>query len=145
MLLDIDSQTKTVVRYELDLDAGTLSEPQIVVDLRGGNVFPDGMIVTPDEKSVIVAMYNPNDAPHGEARQYGIADGQLEAVWKTPQSSQVTCPQLIELDGHVKLILTTAVERMPPERLRYRQNAGCLFVADTEFDRLSPAPEFQIP
>ncbi len=144
-LLDIDSQTKTVVRYDLDIDTGTLSESAIVVDLRDGNVFPDGMIVTPDEQSVIVAIYNPNDAPHGEARQYGIEDGCLEAVWKTPQSPQVTCPQLIEVAGRVKLILTTAVERMPPSRQLHSQNAGCLFVADTDFKDTSAAPVFQVP
>ncbi len=137
-LLDIDSPTKTVVAYPFNPDRPALGEPRTVVDLRNGDGVPDGMILTPDEQSVIVALYNPADAPYGEARQYSIATGDLEAVWRTPASPQVTCPLLVELDGQVKLVLTTAVEHMPAERQERYPNAGCLFIGDTHFDR---APE----
>ncbi len=143
-LLDIDSPTKTIVEYPLDVAAGKLGEAHIVVDLRNGSVFPDGMILTPDEQSVIVSMYNPADASHGETRQYRLADGEQEAVWKTPGSPQVTCPQLISHDDTIKLVMTTAIEHMPQERLASHPNAGCLFIANTDFDGLPNQPVFEI-
>lgn len=144
VLLDIDSPAKTVVRYELDVTAGTLSEPQVVVDLRAEGVFPDGMVGTPDGQSVIVAIYNPHDAPLGEARQYGLAEGQLEAVWQTPGSPQVTCPQLIRIGGKVQLVLTTAAENMSDEKRARYPSAGCLFVAETPFTSVPDTPLFSI-
>lgn len=141
-LLDIDSPTKTVVEYLFDTDEGRLGQPRVAVDLRGGDVFPDGMIMTPNQQSVIIALYNPNDAPHGEARQFRIADGELEAIWTTPGSPQVTCPQLVRVDERVELILTTAVEHMPPERERNYPNAGAIFCADSPFSEPSPQPRF---
>jgi sugar lactone lactonase YvrE len=143
-LLDVDSPTKIVVAYDLDVDAGTVSEPKMVVDLRKGDVFPDGMIVTPDEKSVIISMYNPGDAEYGETRQYGIASGTLEAVWKCKASPQVTCPQLVDVDGRAKLVMTTAVEHMPAERREKYPGAGCLFIGETPFEFVTDAPVFQI-
>ena len=143
-LYDIDSPSKTVVRYTLDVAAGTLSEPQVVIDLTAGSVFPDGMIATPDGKSVIIAMFNPDDAESGEAQQFSLSDGSVEAVWKVPGSPRVTCPQLVQFDGRVQLVLTTAVEGMPPEQLAKHPNAGCLFVAQTEFDALPETPVYAI-
>jgi sugar lactone lactonase YvrE len=143
-LLDIDSPTKTVVAYPINLDKPSLGEPQVVVDLRSGDGVPDGMILTPDEQSVIVALYNPTDAPHGEARQYSLATGQVEAVWRTEGSPQVTCPQLVEIDGRIKLVLTTAVEHMPAARQKKATHAGCLFIGDTPFDRLNKAAVYEL-
>jgi len=139
-LLDIDTPTRTVVEYPLDADAGRIGEPRIVVDLRDDEGYPDGMIMTPDGQSVIVAIFNPNDAAFGEARQYGLDSGSLEAVWKTEGSPQVTCPQFVSWQGKVKLILTTAAEHMSPEKMARHSNAGCLFVGDTPFDQCPDAP-----
>ena len=144
-LIDIDSPTKTVVRYELDLEAGTLSQPETVVDVTSGDVFPDGMIATPDGNGVIISFYNPNPAEAGETRQYSLADGSLQHVWQSPGSPQATCPQLVHTEAGVKLIVTTAVEHMPSERLAGAPNAGCLFVADTGFDGTPETPRFVIP
>jgi sugar lactone lactonase YvrE len=144
-LIDIDTPTKTVVRYALDVAAGKLSEPEVVVDLRQGNDFPDGMIATPDCQGVIISFYNPNDAPHGETRQYSLSGGQLEAIWKTPLAPQATCPQLVRHDGQVKLVVTTAVEHMPPERLAVHRNSGCLFIGDTPFTSLPETVVFEVP
>ncbi len=68
-LLDIDSPTQTVVRYSLDVAEARLSEPETVIDLTGRPDFPDGMIATPDGRSVIIAFYNPEDVETGAARQ----------------------------------------------------------------------------
>ncbi len=142
-LLDIDTPTKQVVAYDLDAEAGTLSEPTVVVDLRDRNDFPDGMIATPDGQSVIIAFYNPIEAHHGVAGQFSLADGRMEALRKTPGSPQVTCPQLINVDGEVKLVLTTAVEHMSTEKQKRCPNAGCLYIAETPFEEISDQPKFR--
>ncbi len=129
-LLDIDTPTKTVVRYELDVERGTIGEPTIVVDMRDGDVFPDGMVATPDGGGVIIAFYNPQDAPFGEARQYNLSTGEVEAIWRTEGSPQVTCPQLVRVRGSLKIVLTTAVEHMSQLRRAAHPNAGCIFIGD---------------
>ena len=134
-LWDIDSPTQTVVHYEFDSQAAVLSEPTVVIDLRSEELFPDGMVITPDGQSVIVALYNPNDAPYGETRQYGLQSGQLEAVWKTAAAAQVTCPLLMPWEGRVSLILTTAAENMSAEKLERQPQAGALFIGETSFEQ----------
>lgn len=144
-LLDIDTPAKQVVRYSLNIATGELSAPEVVVDLTSGDDFPDGMIAAPDGQSVIIAFYNPNDVDFGAARQYSLQDGSLEAVWTVEKSPRVTCPQLVRIDGSVKLILTTADEGMTPEQQARHTNAGCLFIADTDFDDVPDTPVFQCP
>mgnify|MGYP002631408693 CR=1 FL=1 len=144
-LLDIDTPTQHVVRYTVDVAAGRLSKPEVVVDLTEGEVFPDGMVATPDGQGVIIAFYDPRDSALGEARQYSLANGELEAVWKTDRSPRVTCPLLIEIDGAVKLILTTADEGLSPEQQAQHVNAGCLFVGETGFSSVPETPIFEVP
>ena len=115
-----------------------------MVDFTSGLVFPDGMIMTPDEKSLIVAFYDPRDSEHGEACQYSIATGELERIWECPASPRVTCPRLISRNGKVELLLTTADEGMPHELRTKSVNAGALFVSETDFTELSPCPVFEI-
>ena len=126
-LLDIDTPTKLVVEYPLDGDARQLGEPRTILDLREVPSYPDGMVITPDGRSVIIAMYNPENVEEGEARQHSLIDGGLEALWKTPGSPRVTCPLLMEVGGETHLFLTTAVEHMPEEEKPQHPNAGCLF------------------
>ena len=126
--LDIDSPTRLVVEYTLD--GGTLSAPRVVLDLSDCKGVPDGMVTVPGNQSVIIAFYNPEDAPHGEARQFSLATGELENVWKTDLAPQVTCPLLLEHKGAMKLVLTTAVEHMSAEKLERHPNSGCLFIGD---------------
>ncbi len=144
-LIDIDSPSKTITRSQLNIEAGTIGEPQIVVDLTSDEVFPDGMILTPDHKSLIVALYDPGDPRFGAARQYRLSDGQLEAIWTCAGSPRVTCPQLISHKGRVRLVLTTAVEHMSAEQQQRHPNAGCLFIADTPFTELGDQPVFRCP
>lgn len=143
-LFDIDTPSQQVKQWKIDFDAGKMSNPITVVDLTEEAVYPDGMILTPDQKSVIVAIFNPGDASIGEARQYGIASGALEAVWTCSGSARVTCPQLIRYHDKVKLLLTTADEDMEPAVRDKNPNAGCLFVGDTSFDSLNDNPTFPI-
>lgn len=133
-LIDIDSPTRKVVRYPLDIDNASVGEPVTVVDVSDLESVPDGMTMSPDEQSVIISFYNPNPAEFGETRQYSLFDGSLEHIWKTPGSPQATCPLLLEMkDGSIKLIITTAVEHMPADRQAESPNAGGLFIAETSF------------
>ena len=136
-LYDIDSPKRKVVSYSLDVAGGALGEPQVVLDLSDLDGVPDGMVETPDGKSFIVAFYNPTETDIGEARQYSRS-GELECIWTTPGAPRVTCPQFIELEGKVKLVLTTAVEDMNDELLAKCPNSGHLFIGDTNFESVAP-------
>ncbi|MFO0869910.1 MAG: SMP-30/gluconolactonase/LRE family protein [Pirellulales bacterium] len=141
-LLDIDSPTKTLVEYPLDVAGGTLGEPRVVLDLRAGESFPDGMILTPDAQSVIIAFYDPRDVSHGETRQYRLADGTVEHIWRTPGSPRVTCPALVPTGTGTTLVLTTAVEHMTLSQEAQHPHAGCLFQAATHFPTVPLGPRF---
>ncbi len=142
-LLDIDSPTRRVVSYNVDVESATLSESEVCIDLTSDPAVPDGMILTPDQKSVIISMYNPTPALHGETRQYRLSDAALETVWTTPGSPQNTCPQLIRAEGKVYLVITTALEFMPEERRASSPEAGTLFFSPTQWDATNESPVFQ--
>jgi len=144
-LLDIDTPTRQVVEYPLDLEEGRVGPPKVVLDLTGDPAFPDGMILTPDGKGVVIAFYHPDSVEAGEARQYDLATGERQVVWRTPGSPQVTCPQWVPLSGKVALVLTTAVEHMSPPRQAQCPNAGALFVAETPWSEVPEPPRFPLP
>ena len=144
-LIDIDSPDRRITRSTISIADGTLGPPETIVDMTDENVFPDGMIITPDRTSLIVAVYNPGDSDRGEARQYDLQSGTLQRTWICPGAIQVTCPQLVELNGSVWLILTTAVENMQAERRKRQPDAGCLFIGDTDFKSIGAQPVFPLP
>lgn len=143
-LIDIDSPSKTITRAPLDIAAGAMGDQQIIVDLTSEDMFPDGMILTPDGQSLIVAFYHPGDPDFGVARQYGLSSSALEAEWRCPGSPRVTCPQLVRIGQEVKLVLTTAVEHMEPTQQQRYPHAGALFVGATTFDSTGDQPVFPI-
>jgi sugar lactone lactonase YvrE len=132
-LLDIDTPTKTVAGYSIDIDAGKLGERRVVLDCKDQPGFPDGMTSSPDQKSIFISFYNPDFAPNGETRQFNLADGSVIASYHTPNAPQATCPQLCKIAGKVYLIITTAVEHMTPDRLAQSIDSGSLFCAETEY------------
>jgi sugar lactone lactonase YvrE len=140
LLLDIDSPTRQVVEYALDLAGGSVGPARVVLDLTDDPAYPDGMILTPDRESVVIAFYHPDAIGAGEARQYSLESGEVEAVWRTEGSPQVTCPQWLSIAGRTALVLTTAVEQMAAARLARCPNAGALFLADTPWTEL-PDPQ----
>lgn len=132
--LDIDSPTRTIVRYELDIASGRIGPAQTIVNFEGDAAVPDGQIVTPDGKSLIVAMFHPAPASHGETRMYDIASGQLQHVWITPASPQNTCPALVHHQDKVSLLVTTAVENFDSQAVAKCPNAGRLFIGETSLE-----------
>lgn len=132
-LIDIDSPTRQIVRYQIDIVSGTLSEAEVVIDFAGDPAVPDGAILTPDQSGIIVSMFRPEVADHGQTRWYDRISGQLQCVWQTPGSPQNTCPALVRQDGAIKLVITTAVEHMTATDQQQCPNAGRLFIGDTDF------------
>lgn len=141
-LIDIDSPTRQVAAYDLDIAAGTLGPRRVLLDLTADPAVPDGAILTPDGSRLIVSMFYFQGAADGETRCYRLDDGSLQTVWKTPGSPQNTCPNLVQVGDRVKLVITTASENMTADVLAASPNAGCLFIADTDFERPTDMPAF---
>jgi sugar lactone lactonase YvrE len=139
-LFDIDTPKRNVIRYRLDVAARMVVEPKVVLDVRGCDGFPDGMVGAGDG-SVVIAFYNPAPVAAGRAVRFNLTTGDAIEEWTTPGSPRVTCPLVLNLDGRVRLVLTTATEGMPAEMREKSPEAGNLFIADTEIAR-APASEF---
>lgn len=135
-LVDIDSPNKTLDFYAYDPVAKKLGERRIIADFRDTTLYPDGLRPSPDGESVIVAFYNPEAVPEGLAREFRIRDGEILSEWRLPGSPRVTCPEVLQLDGRVKVLFTTAVEGMAPAV----PLAGTMYVGDTAYDRVPAAP-----
>jgi sugar lactone lactonase YvrE len=135
-LVDIDTPNKTLDYYPFDRTKPSLGERRIIADFRDTPLFPDGLRPSPDGESVIVAFYNPEAAPEGLAREFRIRDGEVLGEWRLAGSPRVTCPEILEYDGRVRVLFTTAVEGMDPAV----PLAGTLFLGDTAYDRVPPPP-----
>lgn len=139
ILFDIDTPTRKVVRYRLDVAARTATPDGVAIDVADQVGFPDGMCDCGDG-TVIIAFYNPDFAAAGKAIRFDLTTGKAVEEWTTPGSPRVTCPLLVKRPDGVKLILTTATEGMPAEMRAKCPNAGCLFIADTQLPTC-PEPE----
>ncbi|MGL6074517.1 MAG: SMP-30/gluconolactonase/LRE family protein [Fimbriiglobus sp.] len=122
-LWDIDTPTKQVRQYRLNMSTRSLHFERIALDLTHREDYPDGMIA--HGESAIIAFYHPGDVPHGQACIFDLDHGELTATIQTPGSPRVTCPALI--DG--TLYLTTADEGMPESLRAKHPYAGALFRA----------------
>jgi sugar lactone lactonase YvrE len=135
ILYDIDTPQRVVSRYHLDLKRRSLRADGIAVNLRTVDGFPDGMTDVGDG-TVIIAMYNPGPETDGRAFHFDLASGERLGEWIVPGSPRVTCPLLVERDGRVRLVLTTAVEGMSADLRQGAPHAGELFIADTKLESL---------
>jgi sugar lactone lactonase YvrE len=143
ILYDIDTPTRTVVRYRLDVGARKATPDGVALDLSKEPGFPDGMCGCGDG-TAIIAFYNPEFVEAGRAVRFNLTTGEAIEEWVTPGSPRVTCPLLVKRPEGVKLILTTATEGMAPEMRAKCPNAGCLFLADTTLADCPP-PELVGP
>ena len=137
LVLDIDTPTRKVVRYRLEVGTKSAVPDGVALDLTGEPGFPDGMCDGGDG-TVIVAFYNPDPIAAGRAVRYYLASGSAVEEWTTPGSPRVTCPALVQRPDGVKLILTTATEGMPADQREKCPNAGNLFIADTDLKACPP-------
>lgn len=138
-LVDIDSQPKSLCKFRLDPTLHEVRSRLTLVAPEGLPGFPDGLRLSPDGQSVIVAFYNPDPVPDGRAQQICLHTGAVLAEWIIPGSPRVTCPEFVELDGQVKVLFTTALEGMPDAIRAIAPGAGTLYIADTPFTSM-PAP-----
>lgn len=139
VLYDIDTPKKNVVRYRVDLAGRRLADATVAIDLRDQPGFPDGMTDAGDG-TAIIAFYNPDPLPAGRALRFDLRTGRALEEWTTPGSPRVTCPLLIQHEGRVRLVLTTATEGMPADQRAACPAAGDLFWAETTLERV-PAAE----
>jgi sugar lactone lactonase YvrE len=145
-LIDIDTTPKRICRYLLDAKLGRVLDVRLIRPAESLPALPDGLRPAPaghgetEGASVIVAYYNPGAVADGLAQQIRVSDGAVVCEWIVPGSPRVTCPEFVKLDGRVKLLFTTAAEGMPAEIRRQAPGAGCMYIADTEFEYLPAAP-----
>jgi sugar lactone lactonase YvrE len=138
LLFDIDTPKRNVLRYVLDLEKRTLQLDAVQLDLSAIEGFPDGMVDGGDH-TFIIAFYNPSRGGPGTAIRFDPA-GAIVEEWTTPGSPRVTCPLLVQREGRIQLIVTTAVEGMPAELRQASPAAGNLFIGETSLIKL-PAAE----
>ncbi len=141
-LIDIDTPTKQVCSYRLDVKKGTLQDRKVILDCSKQPGFPDGMILSPDRQSIFISFYNPDYSPAGETRQFAIDDGTELATFLTPGAPQATCPQICKFGDRMYLIITTAVEHKPAEQLPKSPNSGHLFSAKLDYTDSADCPVF---
>ncbi len=137
LLFDIDTPTRQVVRYRLDLVNRKVTRDDVVLRLGTVPGFPDGMIACGDG-SAIIAFYNPEPVDDGLAIRFSLDSSEMIEQWTTPGSPRVTCPLLVEREGKVQIVLTTAVEGMPAVVRKHCRDAGCLFIGETSMTHSPP-------
>ena len=102
-LIDIDTPTRRVMRYRLDLAGGGLDEGQSVIDrICRHSRWPGG-----DSRRAERHQLLRPEPGRMVRRGNTVCSRRLEAVWRTPRSPQATCPLLIETSaGRVQLVIT---------------------------------------
>jgi L-arabinonolactonase len=126
ILVDIDSQPKTITEYRYD---GALHPLRLIAPPESLPALPDGLRPMPGGKSVVVAYYNPAHVSDGIAQEIRLSDGEVLTEFVIPGSPRVTCPEVWELDGATCVFFTTAIEGMPEETRAIAPEAGTIFVA----------------
>lgn len=142
LLVDIDSHPKKISRYRMDAGMERVLSRSVIEPSGFAAGFPDGMRAAPNEtgrmedESVVVAFYNPESVADGFVQQIRVADGVVLCEWVVPGAPRVTCPEFVEMDGEVKLLLTTALEGMPADVRKLAPGSGAIYLADTPFERM---------
>lgn len=140
VLIDIDSQPRTITRYAMYQGTWKVRERDVVIAPGKLPGVPDGMRPTASGDSVVVAFYNPDEVADGRAWEIRLSDGEVLTEWVVPGSPRVTCPEIALIDGKVMLILTTAVEGMPAGTRAKAVEAGTMFIAETDFAEAPARP-----
>jgi sugar lactone lactonase YvrE len=125
-LYDIDSPTKCVRRYELDVAQRILTPAGLALDLRERPDFPDGMVGT--GAGLLIAFYHPDAVATGAAVHFPFAG--VPQTIAVPGSPRVTCPLLALTPAGPRLFLTTAREGMVAAVQQVAPHAGSVFMAD---------------
>lgn len=127
-----DSPKQIIWRYQFDQQSGQLSEP-IVFATTARGAFPDGAVT--DAQGY---LWN---AQWGAAQVVRYApDGSIDQIVKVP-ASQPSCVAFGGTDMN-QLFVTSARENLSPQALATDQQAGHLFVYQTDIQGI-PEPRFK--
>jgi len=129
LLVDIDSQPKTITEYRYDGARHELHPLRLIAQPEALPALPDGLRPMPGGQSAIVAYYNAAHVADGIAQEIRLSDGEVLTEFVLPGSPRVTCPEVWELDGATCVFFTTAIENMAPETRAIAPEAGTIFVA----------------
>ncbi|WP_157368663.1 SMP-30/gluconolactonase/LRE family protein [Zavarzinella formosa] len=135
---DIDTPTREVRKYRLQVAPPKLEYLSTPLDLRNEIGFPDGM-VDAGNQTALIAFYNPDHAEHGLGIAYDLNTGKRVYECHMPGSPRVTCPLLVERESKSLAVFTTALEDMPSGQMVKSPSAGDLFFTEIE-NLLVPKP-----
>ena len=120
----IDSVTKRVDIFDVDLERGELKNRRVFVSLTDLDAFPDGL-TTDEEGGVWVALFG-----GGEVRRFD-ANGNLTHIVELPVRQVTSC--CFGGKDMSELFITTAQNGMDSDALSREPLAGSLFRAETSF------------
>jgi sugar lactone lactonase YvrE len=120
----IDSVTKRVDIFDVDLELGELKNRRVFVSLVDGDAFPDGL-TTDEDGGVWVALFG-----GGEVRRFD-ASGELTHIVELPVKQVTSC--CFGGEDMSELFITTANNGMDSDALIKEPLAGSLFRARTSF------------
>lgn len=144
-LLDTDSIPRLITHYEFtDATLRTIAAQQPLVPPSALPSIPDGLRPDAPGTSILVAYFNIDPVSDGVAQMLRVDTGAVTDEWRIPGSPRVTCPEILEWNGKVVVLFTSATEGMTPEHRALAPHAGCFFLADTALDR-APAPPPLVP
>ena len=120
----IDSPTKRVDIFDVDLERGELRNRSVFVSLTDLDAFPDGL-TTDEDGGVWVALFG-----GGEVRRFD-ASGELTHIVELPVKQVTSC--CFGGEDMSELFITTAHNGMDSDALAREPLAGSLFRAHTSF------------
>ena len=120
----IDSPTKRVDIFDVDLESGELRNRRVFASLTDLDAFPDGL-TTDEDGGVWVALFG-----GGEVRRFD-ASGELTHIVELPVKQVTSC--CFGGEDMSELFITTAQNGMDSDALAREPLAGSLFRAKTAF------------
>jgi sugar lactone lactonase YvrE len=117
----------SIFSYDFDVSTGEISNRRLFIEIKDGNVFPDGLTVD-SEGFVWVGVYG-----SGQVRRYD-PKGNLERVVYLPVPQPTSCT-FGGKDLNI-LYITTAQENMSPSQLSDAPLSGSLFAVETDIKGL---------
>jgi len=120
----IDSPTKRVDIFDVDLERGELRNRRVFASLTDLDAFPDGL-TTDEDGGVWVALFG-----GGEVRRFD-ANGELTHIVELPVKQVTSC--CFGGEDMSELFITTAQNGMDSDALAREPLAGSLFRAKTTF------------
>jgi sugar lactone lactonase YvrE len=117
----VDSNTRTVARFDFEVDSGAWSNGSTFASLRADEGFPDGLTVD-TEGGLWLAVWD-----GAQVRRY-LPDGRLDRVIEVPAPRVTSCG--FGGAGLTTLFITTARVGLTPDQLERFPLSGSVFAID---------------